>query len=90
MPRTTKEAPVKKAAAKVAKTAKVKKINLKIQKPASLPEEYKINSGATVNDLSVELNLSGYVFTVNGKEVNNGYAFENDDLVRIGVKTKQG
>lgn len=88
--KATKTSKTSKPAVKKAKAVKVEKIVVKIQKPASLPEEFSLNSGVTKAELVTDMNLSGFVFTVNGREVSDSYVFETNDLIRVGVKTKQG
>lgn len=88
--KTGKATKTSKPAVKKAKAAKVEKIVVKIQKPASLPEEFLLNSGVTKAALVADMNLTGFVFTVNGREVSDSYVFETNDLIRVGVKTKQG
>lgn len=89
-------APVaKKVAAKVAtKTTTSKKVTKKveilIQRPGSLPEKFNVEQGTNLEGLVKILNLDGYVFSVNGSEVSKTHIFTKGDVVRIGVKTKQG
>lgn len=88
--KTGKTTKTSKPAVKKTKAAKVQKIVVKIQKPASLPEEFSLNLGVNKGQLVSDMNLTGFVFTVNGKEVSDSYVFEANDLIRVGVKTKQG
>lgn len=90
-------APVaKKVAVKVAtktttsKKATSKKVEILIQRPGSLPEKFNVEQGTNLEGLVKILNLDGYVFSVNGSEVSKTHIFTKGDVVRIGVKTKQG
>ena len=79
-----------KTATKTTKKVTSKKVEILIQRPGSLPEKFNVEQGTNLEGLVRILNLDGYVFSVNGSTVSEGYTFTKGDVVRIGVKTKQG
>lgn len=79
-----------KTATKTTKKVTSKKVEILIQRPGSLPEKFNVEQGTNLEGLVKILNLDGYVFSVNGSTVSEGYTFIKGDVVRIGVKTKQG
>lgn len=90
-PRAKKtEQPVAETKKATKKAAAPKTVEINIQRPGQIPEKFKVPAGSTLSNLKNTLNLDGYVFAVNGGSVNDSYTFQKDDLVRIGLKTKQG
>jgi hypothetical protein len=87
----SKKAPVKKSAAikkDAVKTAP--SATIRLQKPGEAASAKKLAPGATLGSLIDNMNLASYTVTVNGQSVNNSYVFKDKDIVRIGLKTKNG
>ena len=76
----------------MATTTRKRKAYVKVflHKPASAPENVRSEKGTTLEQLVDELNLSQYIVRVNGKKVSKKYELQNNDVIRIGIKTKQG
>ena len=87
---TRKTATAKKAPAKKKSTPRKRYVNVLLQKPMSMPETLKVEKGTTIDDLITSLNLEGYIVRVNSQDVSDNYELEKDDVIRVGVKTKQG
>ena len=80
MPRTTK------ATTKPRTT----KVPFSLQLPGAAPEKLSVKSGYSVNDFCTDRNieLKSYIITANGSEVKSDYQFQKNDVIRIGLKTK--
>ncbi|MHB9147686.1 MAG: hypothetical protein ACYC2U_04630 [Candidatus Amoebophilus sp.] len=70
------------------KAAKSFKINL--QKPGNAPEVISVKAETTVADFVNDMNLDGYVISLNGSTVNasSTQKLTKDDILRVGIKTK--
>lgn len=91
---TPKKASTKKAATKVAKTTTRKRVaksfTVSVQLPGQPAEKKSVKAGTTLADFSKDLNLDGYIVRLNSREAAASTELQKDDVIRIGIKTKQG
>jgi len=84
-------ATTRKSAVKKTTTAKTTggKTKIKIHRPGVPSTEEFVKKGTTFGNLKEELNLSGYIASLNGdSEAPNNTVLKSGDTVRIGVKGK--
>jgi len=83
MPRTT-------TSTKKTTTAKrVASVSINFRAPAEPAAAVKVKKGSTLADLIEDRNLDGYVVSLNGSTtVSKETVLAKDDVVRIGIKTK--
>lgn len=83
MPKTTKSAPKKRVA---------KKITIHFQKPAEEPQAMKLDKGISLAEFANEMSLDGYLISLNGDAVavDTDVLLKDNDIIRIGLKTKAG
>ena len=79
----TKKPAVKRAPAK-------KTVSISFQGVGSLPTTIQLEQGMTLEKFKASQELGGYTISVNGSTVADSYVFSKDDVVRIGLKTKNG
>ena len=72
------------------KVAKPKSFKINLQKPGSAPETVSVAIGTTVTKFVEDMNLDGYVISLNGSTVNADSTKElaKDDILRVGIRTK--
>lgn len=59
------------------------------QKPGELPTKLSVKPNTSLADFIGNMSLDGYVVSVNGSTRNkDDYVIKKDDVIRIGVKTK--
>ena len=69
------------------KTTKApKKVKVTLKLPGTYPEELKLSG--TLSDLIEGRSLQSYTVTVNGEEKDGSYILQDNDVVLVGVKTK--
>ena len=76
---STKKPTVKKASAK--------DISIEFAAPGSIPEKRKVKAGTTIEQLLGTVDKA-YSIRVNQETVDASYELQNDDVVRVGVNTK--
>ena len=88
--RTTAAKPATKKTTKKAEPKVEKKsgITVSVHLPGSLPKTLDLNAGATLADVIKDMNLASYDVTLNGEKVSERTILAADDIVRVGVKTK--
>jgi len=81
----------RKTAVKTAKP-RVKTVKISFVRPASLPEDVKLPEGSTIASLCDHYNIetSSYSFSVGGDNVGSSYVLNSNDIVRVGIKQKNG
>jgi hypothetical protein len=75
-----------KKTAKAVKPAKTFSVNL--QKPGSLPEVLKVKAGVKLSDIIENRSLQDYQLSVNGHTESPSYTLVKDDVIRVGLPTK--
>jgi sulfur carrier protein ThiS len=72
----------------VTKKATAKTFSISYQRPGVAPENLKMKAGTTVSDLIQEMNIEGYIISINGVQADKTQLLAKDDIVRVGIKTK--
>lgn len=63
---------------------------ISFHRPGEMPEEVMIKAGTTLDDFSEVRNLAGFDVFVNGNKCGGSTMLQKGDIVRVGVKTKNG
>lgn len=86
---TTKKTSVTSTKKAVKSTAKV---NVSVHMPGEVPAKKSFTKGTTIAQLVESMNLTGYAIVLNGKTVSStsNVALSKDDVLRVGVPTKNG
>ena len=73
----------------VKKTAS-KSFKINFQSIGVPPEQVSVKAGTTIKQLAADRNVEveGYIFSVNGEQVDASYELKKADIVRIAPKTK--
>jgi hypothetical protein len=69
-------------------TAKPKTFKVDLQKPGSLPEKVTVKAGVKLSDIIEARSLQDYQLSVNGHTENASYTLQKDDVIRVGLPTK--
>lgn len=85
--------PTPKTSSKAAKPAAKKttaKVVVNLQMPGQVPAKRTLTAGTTVGQFVQDESLTGYEISVAGKTVTNATVLEKNDIIRVGIKTKNG
>jgi hypothetical protein len=69
-------------------TAKAKTFKINLQKPGSLPEKVTVKAGVKLSDIIEARSLQDYQLSVNGHTEDASYKLQKDDVIRVGLPTK--
>lgn len=72
------------------KKATAKTFAVSFQGVGSLPASLTIKNGLTLGEFKKGQQLDGYEISVNGNQQKDDYTFSKGDVIRVGLKTKNG
>lgn len=72
------------------KKATPKSFYVNIQLPGQPASKKQVKSGTTLGDIVDNMNLDGYEVRLNGTQKTTGTKLVKGDVIRVGIKTKQG
>lgn len=86
--RSTKTTTSKAAEKSSRKKSASKMFAISVHLPGSMPKSMDLAEGATLGDVIKDMNLDGYDVTLNGEKSSQSTSLSTDDIIRVGVKTK--